>query len=78
MTSPTTASQGSDSALVEASERWVTGFCAAPLEPVDAADLVESAQRITQAVARAARHLDWQTPDSFIAAMRQAELSSDC
>lgn len=78
MTSPTTTTQGSEAALVQASQRWVDGFCAAPLAPVDAPDLVESAQRITHAVAHAARHLDWQTPDSFIAAMRQAELSSDC
>ena len=78
MTNPTTGGQGRDAALVEASERWVNGFCSAPLQPVDAPDLVESAQRITLAVAHAARHLDWQTPDSFIAAMRQAELASDC
>ena len=78
MTRPTAARQGGDTGLVEAGERWVKGFGAAPLEPVDAPDLVESAQRITQAVARAARHLSWQTPDSFIANMRQAELSSDC
>ena len=51
---------------------------AVQLEPADASDLVESAQKIMQVVAYAARHLTWQTLDSFIAVMRQAEHSSDC
>jgi len=77
MTRPTAVDQG-DAALVEASERWVQGFGAAALAPEDACDLVLSAHRITQTVARAARHLNWETPDSFVAVMRQAELSDDC
>lgn len=78
MTRPPATGPASDTALVQASERWVQGFGTAALEPANASDLVESARKITQAVAHAARHLDWQTPDSFIATMRQAERSSDC
>lgn len=78
MTRPTIADPGSEPSLVQASERWVKGFATATLDPASAPDLVESAQRVTQVVAHAARHLTWQTPDSFMAAMRQAELSGDC
>lgn len=77
MTRLPTAEAKSDSELVHASERWTQGFSAATLEPADARDLFESAQRVTRAVARAARELSWQTPDSFLAVMRQAEQSSD-
>ena len=79
MTRPTATDHESDAGLVAASECWAKGFGAATLDPADASDLVESAQTITQAVARAAaQHLTWQTPDSFIAVMRQAERSNDC
>lgn len=78
MTQATSTDHASDAGLVAASERWVEAFGTATLEPADAADLVESARRITQAVARAARHLAWQAPDAFTAVMRQAEHSSDC
>lgn len=79
MVRPTTGHQGSDAAVVEACELWAKSFGAAALTPADAPDLVESAQRITQTVARAAaQQLSWLTPDTFIAVMREAERSNDC
>ena len=77
MTGPSNTQAPRDAELVRASERWTQAFAAATLDPADAADLVESAQRVTRAVARAARELTWQTPDSFTAVMRQAEQSGD-
>jgi len=78
MTRTTDADAGSVAGLASAGQRWVEGFGRAPLDPADAPDLVESAQRITHAVARATRNLSWDTPDSFDAVLRQAEHSSDC
>jgi hypothetical protein len=59
--------------LVPASERWAAAFAGTPLEREDASDLVAGALKTTQAVARAARQLTWETPDAFDAAMRRAE-----
>jgi len=78
MSRTTATDQGENDVLVEASQRWLDGFGDATLEPADAGDLVESAQRITRIVARAACRLSWQTPDSFVAQMRQAERSNAC
>jgi hypothetical protein len=78
MRRPIAAEQVNDAGLASASECWVTAFGGPPLAAADASDLVASAQAITQAVARAARQLTWQTPDSFIAVLRRAEQSSDC
>ena len=77
MTRPTDTEATNAAELVRASERWAQGFSAATLAPADASDLVESAQRVARAVARAARELTWLTPDSFVAVMQQAEKSSD-
>lgn len=78
MTQTTTAGvQAAGTDLVNASKNWVAAFGAAPLDAGDAADLVAGALRVTQAVARAARSLSWQTPDAFEHAMRQAEQEDD-
>lgn len=78
MTRTTDTDTASVAGLAFAGRCWVEGFGIAPLDPADAPDLVASAQRITHAVARAARNLSWDTPDSFDAVLRQAERSSDC
>jgi hypothetical protein len=63
--------------VVSAAALWAKSFGSAPLRVADADRLVESALRITDIVARAARQLTWQTPDSFIAVSRHAELADD-
>jgi hypothetical protein len=75
MTRPAATGQRSDAAPAGTSEN----SSAATVNTAEASDLAESARRITDTVASAAaRHLTWQTPDSFIAAMRKAEHSDDC
>jgi hypothetical protein len=75
MTRPAATGHGSDAEQVQASE----SLSAATPNPADTSDLAESARKITETVARAAaRHLTWQTPDSFNAALRKAEHSDDC
>ncbi len=65
--------QGDGADLVDAAQRWVASFGAAPLAPEDASDLVAGALKITEAVSQAARELTWQTPDAFVSAMRCME-----
>ncbi|QDL38779.1 hypothetical protein [Rhodoferax sediminis] len=64
---------GDSSDLVDAAQRWVASFGAAPLAPDDASDLVAGALKVTQAVSQAARELTWQAPDAFLSAMRRME-----
>ncbi len=71
------APRGDRAPSVDAAQSWVASFGAAPLSPADASDLVASAWKVTEAVARAARRLTWQTPDAFIAAMRRAEQADE-
>lgn len=70
--------QGDRADLVDAAQRWVASFSAAPLVPVDASDLVSGALKVTEAVSQAARRLTWQTPDTFINVMRRTEQADEC
>jgi hypothetical protein len=71
--------QRRDSAdVVNAAQLWVARFGTTPLLPADAADLVVSALAVTDAVAKAARQLAWQTPDTFNHVLRLSEQADDC
>ena len=69
----TPPTDGSGRVDATSAARWVDQFGSAPLSPVHAIALANAAHGITDAVARAARALDWLTPDAFDATLRQQE-----